>query len=181
MDVIMLKRLFLSRVLASGAAHAADLKPVAATPAAYMATCRVQQCTGFEMGGHVEGVGSNADILGSGINGSIFAGGAGLGLHAGYQLWSGNFFAAGEIGGTYNVGSRSLVGTVADVKPWAIDYLAKFGIGLQGFFNSGPATPSQGPVSIFQNLNASLISPYGLVGGRTRNFGTGFVTGAGAE
>src|SRR5216683_896550 len=161
-------------------AFAADL-PVKATPPPYMSVCTIQQCTGFYLGGHVEGEGSNADILGSGINGSIFAGGAGLGLHAGYQLWNGNFFAAGEIGGTYDAGGRSLIGDVANVKPYSVDYLAKFGIGLQGFFNSGPATPSQGPVGIFQNLNAALISPYGLVGGRTRNFGTGLVTGAGAE
>jgi hypothetical protein len=146
-----------------------------------MPTCTITQCTGFYVGGHVEGEGSNADILGSGINGSIFANGAGLGLHAGYQLWNGNFFAAGEIGGTVDVGGQSFVGSVANVKPWSAEYLAKFGIGLQGFFNSGPPTPSQGPVGIFQNLNAALISPYAIVGGRTRNFGTGLVTGAGAE
>jgi hypothetical protein len=138
-------------------------------------------CTGWYVGGHVEGLGSNADILGSGINGSLFAGGAGLGLHGGYQLWNGNFFAAAEIGGTYDVGGQTLIGDVAGVKPWSVDYLAKFGYGLQGFFSSGAATPSQGPVTIFQNLNAALISPYGIVGGRTRNFGTGLVTGAGAE
>ncbi len=161
-------------------AVAADM-PVKAQPIPYVSTCTVQMCTGFYVGGHLEGSGSNADILGSGINGSIFSNGAGLGVHAGYQVWNGNFFAAGEIGGTYDVGSKTVIGSIANVSPWSIDYLAKFGIGLQGLFNSGPATPSQGPVSIIQNLNAALISPYGIVGGRTRNFGSGLVTGAGAE
>src|SRR5882672_1096874 len=163
-----------------GPALAADM-PVKAIPAPYVSVCTVTNCTGWYIGGHVEGEGSNADIIGSGINGSIFAGGAGLGAHAGYQLWNGNFFAAGEIGGTYDVGGSSFVGSVGNIKPWSVEYLAKFGVGLNGLFNSGAATPSQGPVAIFQNLSASMISPYGLVGGRTRNFGTGLVSGAGVE
>jgi outer membrane immunogenic protein len=164
----------------AGPAIAADM-PTKAAPAPYMSVCTVTNCTGFYAGGHVEGEGSNADILGSGINGSIFANGAGLGLHAGYQLWNGNFFAAGEVGGTYDVGSRTVIGDIANVSPWSFEYLAKFGIGLQNLFNSGPPTPSQGPVSVIQNLNAALVSPYAIVGGRTRNFGTGLVTGAGME
>ncbi len=164
----------------SAPAIAADL-PVKAPAAAAVPVCSVTSCSGFYIGGHIEGEGSNADILGSGINGSIFAGGAGLGLHAGYQLWNGNFFAAGEIGGTYDIGGRTVIGDIANVSPWSVEYLGKFGIGLQGLFNSGAPTPSQGPVNIIQNLNAALISPYAIVGGRTRNFGSGLVTGAGAE
>jgi hypothetical protein len=143
--------------------------------------CTITNCSGFYVGGHIEGVGSNADILGSGINGSIFASGAGLGGHVGYQVWNGNFFAAGEVGATGYTGGTSIISTVANINPsWSVDYLAKFGYGLQGLFNSAPS-PSQGPVSIIQSLNASLISPYFLVGGRTRNFGTGLVTGGGAQ
>jgi hypothetical protein len=162
---------------------AADQNLPKAVPlkAAYVPICTVAQCTGFYIGGHVEGTGSNADIIGSGINGSIFAGGAGLGAHAGYQLWNGNFFAAGEVGGTYDVGGQTFIGNLANVKPYSVEYLAKFGYGLNGFFNAGAATPSQGPVAIFQNLSAAMISPYGIVGGRTRNFGTGLVSGAGVE
>jgi hypothetical protein len=171
----------LAALVGSVPAMAADQNLPKAVPlkAAYVPICTVAQCTGFYIGGHVEGEGSNADIIGSGINGSIFAGGAGLGVHGGYQLWNGNFFAAGEVGGTYDVGGNSFVGTVAAVKPWSVEYLGKFGIGLNGIFNSGTVAPSQGPVAIFQNLNAAMISPYGIVGGRTRNFGTGLVSGAG--
>src|SRR5947209_18566166 len=118
-------------------AIAADL-PVATKAPAYVPTCTVANCTGFYIGGHIEGEGSNADIIGSGINGSIFAGGAGLGIHAGYQLWNGQFFAAGEVGGTYDTGGKTVIGDIADVKPYSFDYLGKFGIGLNGIFNSGP-------------------------------------------
>lgn len=165
---------------ASAPALAADMPPRAAVPAP-IPVCTITQCSGWYVGGHVEGLGSNADILGSGIQSSIFAGGAGLGGHVGYQLWNGNFFAAAEVGGTYDVGGQSFVGQVAGVQPWSVEYLAKFGYGLNGLFNAGAATPSQGPVAIFQNLQAALISPYGVIGGRTRNFGSGLVTGAGAE
>lgn len=177
-----LSLLFLAAIGGWGPAFAADQNSqVKAVPAPYVPTCTVANCTGWYVGGHVEGEGGNADILGSGINGSIFAGGAGLGAHAGYQFWNGNFFAAGELGGTYDVGSRTVIGNLANVKPYSVEYLAKFGVGLNGFFNSGPATPSQGPVNIFQNLNAALVSPYAIVGGRTRNFGTGLASGAGME
>jgi hypothetical protein len=162
-------------------AIAADLpaKSAVATPA--LPTCTITQCTGWYVGGHIEGLGSNADIVGSGISGSLFAGGAGLGAHGGYQLWNGNFFVAAEFGGTYDIGGQTVIGNLANVQPWSVEYLAKVGYGLQGFFNAGAATPSQGPVAIFQNLNAALVSPYAIIGGRTRNFGSGLVTGAGAE
>jgi hypothetical protein len=177
-----MKRFLLSLFLLAGvsSAMAADQNPPA-VKAPYVPVCTTANCTGIYVGGHIEGLGSNADIIGSGINGSIFNGGAGLGAHVGYQLWNGQFFAAGELGGTYDTGSSTVIGNLADVKPYSFEYLAKFGYGLNNFFNSGPATPSQGPVAIFQNLNAALISPYAIVGGRTRNFGTGLVSGAGVE
>lgn len=147
--------------------------------------CTVQMCSGFYVGGHVEGLGSNADIVGSGINGSIFAQGAGLGVQVGYQVWNGSFFFGGEIGATgYASGNTPFVATVAgnnvDAR-WSVDYLGKIGYGLGNLFNSGPATPSQGPVNVIQSLNAAMVSPYFLVGGRTRSFGTGLVSGGGLE
>jgi len=165
-----------------GQGQAADLQ-LKAQAVPYMSVCTIQQCTGFYIGGHIEGAGSSSDIAGTGI-GNVFASGAGMGAHAGYQLWNGNFFAAAEVGGTYYSGSTSLLTTLADVDPrWSVDYLGKFGVGLQGFFGGGQAaTPSQGPVAVFQNLQASLISPYMIVGGRTRaKLAPGLVAGAGAE
>jgi opacity protein-like surface antigen len=179
-----MKKLLLTFVFVAAPclAAAADLpikRGLAADPTAPV-PCSITACSGFYIGGHVEGEGSNADILGSGINGSIFANGAGLGLHAGYQLWNGNFFAAGEFGGTYDVGSRTVIGDIANVSPWSFEYLAKLGVGLNGLFNSSP-TPTQGPINVIQALNGAMLSPYAIVGGKTRNFGSGFVTGAGVE
>lgn len=180
-----MKKLLLASVsvLAAWPAIAADLavKSRAAQPADLpVVACTTTVCTGFYFGGHIEGSGDNADILGSGINGSIFANGAGLGAHAGYQVWNGNFFGAFEVGGTYYTGTVPNLDPTFTDNRWAVDYLFKGGIGLQGLFNSAPAQ-SQGPVTIFQNLQAALISPYFLVGGRTRSFGSGLATGAGAQ
>jgi opacity protein-like surface antigen len=178
-----MKRVLLATVFAAicAPAVAADLPAKAVQPRDLpVVACTVTMCTGFYFGGHVEGSGDNADILGSGINGSVFANGAGLGAHAGYQVWNGNFFGAFEVGGTYYTGTVPNLDPTFTDQRWAVDYLFKGGIGLQGLFNSAPAQ-SQGPVSIFQNLNAALISPYFLVGGRTRSFGSGLATGAGAQ
>lgn len=172
----------LSSIAGATPVIAADLPAVKAAIAPLPTTiCTTGVCTGFYFGGHVEGSGDNADILGSGINGSIFANGAGLGAHAGYQLWNGNFFGAFEVGGTYYTGVVPNLDPTFHDDRWAVDYLFKGGLGLQNFFNSGPPAGSQGPANIISNLQASLISPYFIVGGRTRSFGTGMVAGAGAQ
>ena len=180
-----MKRFLISAVLSAtflSPAYAADL-PVSSLKAAALPTvnCTTTMCTGFYVGGHVEGSGDNADILGSGINGSVFANGAGLGAHLGYQLWNGNFFGAFEVGGTYYTGTVPNLDPTFHDDRWAVDYLFKGGLGLQNFFNSGPAAPSQGPATIISQLNASLISPYFIVGGRTRSFGSGLAAGGGAQ
>lgn len=172
-----MRKIILATTLLTSPAFATDF-PTKALP---VVACTVTACTGVYFGGHVEGSGSNADILGSGINSSIFANGAGLGGHVGYQLWNGNFFGAFEVGGTYYTGTVPNLDPTFTDKRWAFDYLFKGGIGLQGFFNSGPATGSQGPANVIQSLSAALISPYFIVGGRTRSFGTGLVAGAGAQ
>jgi len=163
-------------------ALAADLpvKVPYKTLAPVVCTIAAPGCSGWYIGGHIEGVGSNADIIGSGINGSIFANGAGLGGHFGYQVWNGSFFFAAEVGATGYTGGTSIVATAANINPmWSADYLGKVGIGLGNLFNSAPAGVP--PSNIIQQLSANVITPYGIVGGRTRNFGTGLVTGAGIE
>jgi hypothetical protein len=154
--------------LAPFSAAAADL-PVK-TRALPVAVCDVTNCTGFYVGGHMEGTGQSALPI-------DISSGAGIGLHAGYQLWNGSLFAAVEVGGTYYTGA-SVISSVYDPR-WSVDYLAKVGYGLQGLFNTGQSAPSQGPV--LTQLNAALISPYALIGGRTRDRINGFVSGAGAE
>ena len=144
--------------------------------------CITTGCTGWYAGGHIEAAGSNADIVGSGLAGSIFDNGVGLGGQFGYQLWNGNFFAAGEIAGTYYTGNTSLVTTLTNVNPmFSVDYTARFGYGLQGLFASAP-TQAGAPVSVIQTLSNALTSPYFLVGGRYRpTVGNGLEVGAGLQ
>lgn len=163
-------------------AWAADLPAVKAraVPAIAPVACTISSCTGWYAGAHIEGVGSNADIVGSGINGSIFANGAGLGGHFGFQSWNGSFFFGAEIGATGYTGGTSIIATAANINPmWSADALGKVGIGLGNLFNSAPGGAP--PANIIQQLNANVITPYGIVGARMRNFGTGLVTGAGVE
>lgn len=154
-------------------AFAADLP----TKAPAVPACTATSCSGWYVGGQLEGAGP----LGNGQ--ADLTNGAGIGGHVGYQLWNGSFFAAAEFGATGYFGQSTFTpvpgGPSLSPGHWSVDYLAKGGYGLQGLFSTGNATtPSQG---LFTNLNAALISPYAVVGGRTRQFGTGFVSGAGLE
>jgi opacity protein-like surface antigen len=166
---------FLAAVVFSPAL-AADL-PTKAAAALPVVSCTVAACSGWYIGGQVEGAGPIA------TGQADLTDGVGLGAHIGYQLWNGNWFAAAEVGATGYIGASTFTPAVGgpSVSPgsYSIDYAAHLGYGLQGLLNTGPAaTPSQG---LFANLAASLLSPYAIVGGRTRQFGTGFVSGAGIE
>jgi len=177
-----MKRIFAALALSflGSSAWGADIPAKAlAIPAI---TCTPTTCSGWYFGGDIEGAGplatGQADITN----------GAGLGAHVGYQFWNGSWFAAFEVGASGYVGqttfqsaATSQSAATGPVSPgsWSATYLAKAGYGLQGLLNTGSTTaPSQG---LFANLNANLLSPYAIVGGRTREFGTGFVSGAGLE
>src|SRR5713226_5844829 len=87
-----MKKLVLALSLLVSPALAADL-PVKAIP--YLSTpCAAGSCSGWYAGFGVAGDGSNADIVGQGINGSVFAAGGILKAQGGYQFWNGNWFAA---------------------------------------------------------------------------------------
>src|SRR5262249_29833108 len=73
-------------------ALAADMPAKAAAAQPAQPSCTPQVCSGFYIGGNLIGVGSNIDVLGSGINNSVFAGGAMLGANLGYQFWNGRMF-----------------------------------------------------------------------------------------
>lgn len=176
----------ISLFFAATTAHAADVGvpiPVKATaPAA--PNCTVTGCSGWYIGGNIIGTGSNLDIIGSGINGSVFSGGGALGLDAGYQFWNGQFFFAGEVFGDYDVLSHG-VGS-GNQNSYLFGQVAKFGIGLSGLFGGAggaSTTPSQSPVPITvpAQLASSLISPYVQFGAVERPWGVGWATGAGAD
>ena len=91
------------------------------------------------------------DILGSGINNSVFAGGGAIGGTAGYQFWNGQFFLAAEVNGDVNVSPGGISGAVGS-HSFEGNVLAKAGIGLSNIIGIGPVPerstcrgrPSQG-------------------------------------
>jgi hypothetical protein len=171
-------------LLPASLANAADMPvkaPVTAAPA-----CTVTMCSGFYAGGDLIGVMSNVDIIGSGVNNSIFAGGEMIGAHAGWQFWNGRFFAAFEAGAAYQSSNKSASNVLGSDRVLAME-LAKFGVGLSGLFggiSTAPASIGQSPVpvSIPASLSDALIAPYiitGTIQGRKR--GSQALTGAGSE
>ena len=169
-------------------AVAADLPvlPLKAPIAAPKTLCTLTDCSGFYAGADISGMGSNLDILGSGINGSVFAGGMMFGVHAGYQLWNGAYFAAGEVGCAYDAmqNLNALGGTPSN--RFMCREKAKVGMQLAGVFGIGTgaqAVPSQGPVpiNIPALLQNSLMSPFVVLGAVERFNKTGMVSGAGAS
>lgn len=180
-------------IAAAAAVLAASLLPAAAAdlPAkprllASPAQCTSTACSGFYLGLDVTGMGSNLDVLGSGVRGSLFAGGMNLGGHVGYQVWNGALFGAAEVGCAYDVAQN--VGAVGGnpTSRLLCTELVKLGGSLTGLLGGGlagaPAAPSQGPVAV--NVPASLanalVSPYVTIGAAQRHQKTGFAAGAGA-
>ena len=169
-----------------GAAIAADVgSPVRKAPAALAtAGCTMTSCSGAYAGVGLAGDGTNANVLGNGLGGSVFAAGMGLDVHAGYQLWNGTYFAAAEVGignqfqPTQSIGS--LGSTIEGYEK------IKLGMGLSGLLGgsiTAPSTPSQSPTAI--NLPAtilgSLISPYVQVGAQQRHGISQLISGVGNQ
>jgi len=153
-------------------AKAADMAVKAAPVSA--SACTPQQCIGFYAGAGFGGNGSNADILGSGLSGSVFAGGAVPFAMAGYQYWDGRYLFALEAGigdqidlGGVNVGNEAGVYAYQEMQ---------FGGNLSALI-----APSQGPVTPPTALIATMMAPYASIGIVERNFANGFSTGAGAK
>jgi len=154
--------------------------PMSATMAAIASSC-----SGFYAGFAVQGLGSNLDILGSGINNSVFAGGGVIGITGGYQFWNGNFFLAGEGDLGLNVATNGLNGAVGN-KNWDGGIFAKAGVGLSNLIGIGQAgtvgvgTPSQG-INLAVIPGTSLMSPYAVIGDSFKQGNQGWTMGAGTE
>lgn len=156
-------------------ATAADMIPLKAPVRAMAADCTQLDCTGWIVGANIIGTGSNLDIVGSGVNGSIFAGGGLIGVDAGYQLWNGKFFAGAAVSFDYDA---NLSGNVNQGRYLAMG-LFQAGLGLSGIFSPAPA--NSGPIGIPSQIASALLSPYLQFGVAQRARGTAWVSGAGAE
>jgi len=180
---------FAAAVLAASAlsASAADIPVKAPSWVPSSSGCTQLQCSGWYAGFNIMGVGSNMDILGSGINGSVFAGGGSIGVQGGYQFWNGDFFFAAEAFGDYTVNGNPVIAGGGSQPRYVFGQIAKFGGKLSALFGApttpGGTTPTQGtaPIAIPSTLSAALISPYVQFGAVERPWGSGWATGAGAE
>lgn len=170
-------------VTAATTATAADLPRKA--PPVQAAPCTIQSCSGWYVGADLIGFTSNVDVLGQGVRNSLFAGGQAFGVHAGYQLWNGRFFAAFEAGVNYEVHPTSPGVENSRNRVTGLQ-LVKLGAGLNGLLGGmavAPATGSQSPagVTVPADLASALIAPYLITGAMQRGHGTQSVTGAGSE
>lgn len=184
----MKKALVALALLVPLGAQAADLPvlPPLKAPLLPSTLCTTTSCSGFYVGVDLTGMGSNLDILGSGLNGSVFAGGMMIGGHAGYQLWNGAYFAAVEAGCAYDMMQNlNAIGGTPNNRFLCMEKV-KAGAQLAGLFGVGTgaqAVPSQGPIpiNIPALLQNSLMSPFVVLGAAERYSRTGMVTGAGAS
>lgn len=149
-------------------------------------TAMAPSCSGFYAGLNVQGIGSNLDILGSGINNSVFAAGGLVGLDVGYQFWNGTFFLAGEGQIDYDFQNNALSAEPFQQR-WDANILMKAGVGLSNVIGigqpntTGMPTPSQGPINLAVIPGTAFMSPYAVVGGAFKSGQQGWITGAGAE
>ncbi len=173
--------LFATLLVASAArpALAADALPVKAPTLRAPSPCIPTACTGFYLGVNLSGAMTNADVIGSGINGSLAGGGQSIGLQGGYQFASGGWFWGGEVQANYVVRANSILTNGADTRYRVGEYL-KVGTALSNIFSLGGISTTQGP-GVPSAFTAAVISPYVLFGAVQSGIGQGWATGAGVE
>jgi hypothetical protein len=151
--------------LASFAVHAADISTKAPSFLPASSPCQVAtantplSCSGLYVGFGLAGEGSNADIVGNGINGSIFAAGMTPTIDLGYQYAKGNWLFAPEFDIGYAIGSgvsaaNNGVGSSGNVNGLRMTEIIKLGGNLAGLLGT------QSPITIPPQLAAAVIAPY---------------------
>lgn len=170
-----MRKLLVAALLWPLAAQAADLpNPLLKAPP--QPTCTTAFCTGWYAGLGLDGNGTSADILGSGLDGSVFGAGAIPSIDGGYQFWNGSILFGVEAGVGYSVPTASTVNGV-DVNPadkgWIGYQELRVGGKLSGIFGT------QTPPTTQTLLAADLIAPYAAIGVAEMEGATGLETGAG--
>lgn len=154
------------------------------SPLATTATCSTNQCTIWFGGLGLFGAGSNADILGQGLDNSIFANGGMVAADVGAQFWNNGMFLGAENIAGWAFGTGSNVGTASANVTGGIDvFWVEAGGSLGDLFGSGAT-----PVSLDNALTSDLISLYfgtgpGVAFGGNSSLGTAsfWTSGAGAR
>ena len=183
----MFKRIALAAAclaaLACAPAKAADLSgmPVKALAAS---ACAPGACSGWYAGFGILGDGSNADVIGNGINGSVFSTGGALKLQGGYQLWNGPWFAAIEGGVGYEFTTNSSANVVINNRGSRFigTELVKLGYNFFPSTQSAVVSPSQSPVPLIVPANLmAATTPYLTFGGLQRRGISEWVNGVGVQ
>ena len=154
----------IAAALLSPLARAADL-PTKAPAYVGFAPCSVAtaatplSCSGFYIGGGLSGQGSNADIIGNGINGSVFAGGMVPSAAVGYKYVQGNWIFRAELDTGYAMASNVSVGAVGgNINGFRFTEFLKAGGNLAGLFGT------QVPITVPPQLANSVLGLYVGVG-----------------
>jgi opacity protein-like surface antigen len=145
-------------------AQAADLAvkaPVSGgTPCTVATATTPLSCSGFYVGGGLGGQGSNADIIGSGIVGSVFAGGITPTIDAGYQYMQGNWIFGAELDTGYSVGTgASINGVGGSFNGFRVTEDFQLGGNLNALFTQPvitvPASLSQAVLGLYAHVGTS--------------------------
>lgn len=169
---------FLAALLVSTAAYAADLPAKAAPKAAKVTTpCTVLSCPNkFYAGGGLAGIGTNADIIGNGLSGSVFAGGAIPFGDVGWMTWNGTFLLGFEAGVGYQLNTATAVNGINTNPNGILGYQEiQVGGSLSQLFGA------QTPPALPSGIAADLMTLYAAFGAQEQSFASGWRTGAGAK
>ena len=161
-------------LLGSHPAHAAPMVTKTAPMVTGDPLCTLTDCVAWFAEGGISGQGSNANIIGNGIDGSVFAGGGIPYGGIGWQYWDGVHMVGFEATGGYSINTGSGANGV-NVNPNGYDFTQKVQLGgnlttLIG--GTAPVTPPSG-------LAAAMMFPYLEFGLDERTGGTGWLSGAG--
>lgn len=116
-------------------------------------------CSGFYVGAGIGGAGSNADIVGNGINGSVFAGGITPVGVTGYQYVQGNWIFGAELDVGYAINTQAAVNGLGNsFNGFRVTQDFKAGGNLAALFGT------QTPISIPPQLANSVLGAYVHVG-----------------
>jgi hypothetical protein len=182
-----MKRYLVAAFLAmiSAPSLAADLS-VKAPSAAYTG-CVPQNCSGWYGGFGFAGAGSNIDIIGGGLNQSVFSAGGIVKAQGGYQLWYGNWFAALDlsIGGEFTTTNSASVNIVPNERGRSKLFgseMIKLGYNFFPSSQSAQVLPAQSPTALLVPANLFAAStPYIKCGGEQRRGISAGACGAGFQ
>ena len=165
----LLALLFLPAMI--DAARASDIASPASSVTASPA-CTPLACTGWYVGGGIGGAGSNADIIGNGINGSVFAGGSIPFANAGYQYAQGNWLFGAEGGLGYQLSSSVTINGAGNNTNGMFAYQI-----FEAGGNVAALLGNSAPITIPPALANALINVYGFVGLAEHQFAGGWASG----